>query len=51
MQQLPTKREIEFEIEVQPSTTNIHESPYRMTLTKLHELKMSTTRIDRLEIY
>jgi hypothetical protein len=37
---MPPERAIEFKIELQPSTTPISKSPYRITLVELAELKV-----------
>jgi hypothetical protein len=37
---MPPERDIEFKIELQPGTTPIAKSPYRMTLVELEELKI-----------
>ena len=37
---LPLEREVEFKIVLEPGTTPISRAPYRMTPTKLKELKL-----------
>jgi hypothetical protein len=37
---MPPKREIEFKIELQPSTTPIAKAPYKMSHVELKELKI-----------
>jgi hypothetical protein len=37
---MPPKRDIEFKIELQPSTTPIAKSPYKMSREELAELKI-----------
>jgi hypothetical protein len=37
---MPLERDIEFKIELQPGTTPIAKSPYKMTREKLEELKI-----------
>ncbi|XP_042942669.1 uncharacterized protein LOC122276838 [Carya illinoinensis] len=37
---LPTDREVEFQIELEPATTPTHKAPYRMAPTELKKLKL-----------
>lgn len=40
LSRLPSNREVEFTIDLIPDTTPVSQTPYRMTLAKLKELKV-----------